>query len=594
MRIWAFISVLAASAVFAQGAYQIQLKSDPEKLSIDQPGRLIVDIRLSKGYHATAPDNGLFAVEPEPAEGVLFGKPEYPAGEQNRFGAVYNGKIQVKVPFKIQKNAEEGVRTLAAKVTIQQCAETQGVCYLPEDTRVETKITIMAAKDASAPAAEEGGKKDIAGRVANALDKGSSTAFLLVFLGGLLTGFTPCVYPMIPITIAVIGARTSGTQAFGTQAFGTQAFGNKLGGFVLSLFYVLGIALTFSVLGMVAAKTGALFGSAMNHPIVTILVAAIFFLMGLSMLGAFVMQMPPALASKLRAKKRKGFIGTFFTGMIAGLVVSPCISPLLVVILTWVAKRGSLMLGFGLLFSFALGLGVLFIVIGTFSGALRTLPKSGPWMKLIESGFGILLITLAVMFLKPILSQFLYTCLWAVYLVFLGTFLGAFTSLDKGNGRRQKTLKAVAVLLVIIGSILLFYAVTVQCQKTVPITETKSVVLQHEGIAWIFSESEALQQVRVSGKSILMDFFAEWCTACRELDEKTWPDESVQKLAAGFVPLKLDMTKKNEATSKIQKKYNILGMPTVILMSAEGKEFGRFAGFKPPKEVAEFLRKYVQ
>jgi thiol:disulfide interchange protein DsbD len=257
-----------------------------------------------------------------------------------------------------------------------------------------------------------------------------------------------------------------------------------------------------------------------------------------------------------------------------------------------VAKKGSLLLGFGLLFSFALGLGVLFIVIGTFSGALRALPKSGLWMKLIERGFGILLVTLAVVFMKPVVSPFVYACLWAVYLVFCGMFLGAFTPLDKESSGRRKISKAAAVLLVMIGGILLFQAFTARHQKPAPKTAAKADSASAEGIPWISSETEAFQNAGAVGKYVLIDFFAEWCAACCELDEKTWPAATVQKAASGFIPLRMDMTGKNIQNTEIQKRYKILGMPTVIITDSQGKEIDRFTGYKSPKEVSEFLRKH--
>jgi thiol:disulfide interchange protein DsbD len=569
--------MLTRTEVFGQGAYQIELKAFPDTLSPGRSGSLNVTVKLTEGYHVSAPDNGLFSVEPETVKDIVFGTPIYPEGVKEKFGLVYRGTILVLIPFTVQPKAGTGTHALAAKVTIQQCGESRGVCYPPEDVRVETRVLIGEADKANIPTSAEGGGKDISGRVADALEKGSITAFLLVFLGGLLTSFTPCVYPMIPITIAVIGA---------------QASGKKLSGLVLSLFYVLGIGMTFSSLGMIAAKTGSLFGSAMNHPILKVLISVIFFLMGLSMLGAFVMQLPPALAARLRAKKRKGYIGAFFTGLVAGLVVSPCISPLLVVILAWVAKKGSLLLGFGLLFSFAMGLGVLFIVIGTFSGALRALPKSGLWMEQIERGFGILLVTLAVVFMKPVVSPFVYACLWAVTLVFYGTFLGAFTPLDKESSGRRKISKAAAVLLVMIGGILLFQAFTAWSQKPAPKTAAKADSASAEGLSWISSETEAFKKASAAGKYVLIDFFAEWCAACRELDEKTWPDATVQKAAAGFIPLRLDMTGKNIQNMEIQKRYKILGMPTVIITDSKGKEIDRFTGYKSPKEVSGFMRKH--
>jgi thioredoxin:protein disulfide reductase len=583
IKVWSTAAAfwLVQAAVLGQGAYQIHLNAEPDTVSAGQAGSLDVEVLLSEGYHVTAPGSGLFSVEPEPAEGIEFEAPRYPQGEKDKFGEVYKGAVHVLIPFKAVEAAAAGARVLSARVTIQQCGESQGVCYPPEDVRVETRLIVREGRPtASEP--EAAGGRDIAGRVSDALSKGSATAFLLVFLGGLLTGFTPCVYPMIPITIAVIGAQSSG---------------KKLGGFVLSLFYVLGIGVTFSMLGMIAAQTGSLFGSAMNHPILKVVISVIFLVMGLSMLGAFVMQMPPSLAARFRGRKRKGFFGAFITGLVAGLIVSPCISPLLVVILAWVAKSGSLPLGFGLLFTFAMGLGVLFVIIGTFSGALRALPKSGFWMEWIERGFGILLVTLAVVFIRPVVSPFLYACLWAVTLVFFGTFSGAFTPLVRESGGRQKTAKAVSVLLVMTGGIVLFQAFAGQrpaggAKNRVINSGSETAAPEASAIPWKFSEAEAFETAKATGRSVLIDFYAEWCAACRELDEKTWPDANVQKAAAGFVPLRMDMTAKNERNAGIQKKYHIIGMPTVILADSRGKEIDRFTGYQSPKGVAEFLRKH--
>jgi thiol:disulfide interchange protein DsbD len=563
------------AAAFGQGAYQVRMTANPASVPPGGKGTLTVEIELSEGYHVTAHGEGLFSVAPDSVPGIAFSEPKYPEGVPDKFGKVYKGLVRVEIPFEVLNNAPEGERTLSAVVTVQQCGESQGVCYPPEDVRTDSKLTI--SKSVSEDTGEAGpieGKKDIAGRVSDALEKGSWTALLLVFLGGLLTSFTPCVYPMIPITMAVIGG---------------QATGRRWSGFVLSLFYVLGISITFSALGMAAAKTGSLFGSLMNHPAVTVFIAALFLAMGLSMLGAFTMQMPPSIASKLRGKKKRGFLGAFLTGIVSGLIVSPCISPLLVVILAWVAKKGSLLLGFGLLFSFAWGLGVLFVLIGTFSGALKALPKTGLWMELIERGFGILLVTLALVFVRPLLSPFLYACLWAVYLVVLGTFLGAFIPTDKSDTPRSKILKAAAVLLVLTGAILLDSAITGRTGRTVPVSGLGQETASFSGPAWLDSEEAAFAQAKSAGLPVLVDFAADWCAACHELDEKTWPDASVLAALKGFVPLRLDMTQNNDTVKALQKKYGIVGMPTVMVLSPDGKELGRFSGFKPAAETVKFL-----
>lgn len=332
----------------------------------------------------------------------------------------------------------------------------------------------------------------------------------------------------------------------------------------------------------------ALFGSFTQHSVVIILIASIFFFMGLSLLGAYVIQMPASLAAKFQGKKRRGFFGAFLTGLLAGLVASPCISPILVVILTWVAKSASTILGVGLLFTFALGLGVLFILIGTFSGILKNLPKSGGWMEMVERGFGILLVSIAIIFIRPLLSVFSYQMVWAAFLIILGTFMGAFTPLEKEATSRTKIGKALGVIVILIGASLLFFGMGQKSGWTsVPKVDKK----HQELVSWIPDDDEGFRQSERFQKPILIDFYAAWCAACKELDEKTWPNDEVRVLMDQYVLVKLDLTKNDEMAKAYKERYHIIGMPTVILFDINQNEIARFEGYKPPEEVIPFLQK---
>jgi thiol:disulfide interchange protein DsbD len=547
----------------------------PAALQWYEKGTLAVTCDIAGGYHISDATSSYFQVIPADLPGISFDEPEYPQGEKEEFvGFVYRGRITVNVPFRVGKEAGEGTRILPVEVTVQSCAEASGICYAPETREVEAHFTVLAITDKEEPVSTE--SSGIAGRLSRSLDQGSWVAFFIVFLGGLLTSFTPCVYPMIPITIAVIGA---------------QAGDGKLRGFVLSLFYVLGICVTFSTLGIIAAKTGGLFGSYVQHPVVVVLISMIFLLMGLSMLGVFVLRMPSSLATKLQGKRRTGFIGALLTGLVAGLVVSPCVSPLLVVILAWVARTGSVILGIGLLFSFALGLGVLFIVLGTFSGVIKSLPKSGGWMEIIERGFGVLLVAIAIIFIRPILPAYIYHALWAIFLLVFGTFVGAFTPLDAEAGRQRKLGKAVGILSVLIGGALIFWTVYDWIGfRARPMENVR--IQEREDARWLSSDEEGFRQAQLSGKPVIVDFWAEWCAACHELDEKTWPDPSVQMELDRFILVKLDLTRNNEQTKTYQKKYKIIGMPTVIFFDPSGEELGRFEGFRSPEDTIEILKQY--
>lgn len=209
-------------------------------------------------------------------------------------------------------------------------------------------------------------------------------AFIAVFLGGVLTSFTPCVYPMIPITIAYIGGRSGGS---------------RLKGFSLSIFYVIGIAVTYSALGAFAALTGKFFGSASTNPIIYLAVGNIFILLGLSMLDAFTIPIPSFLAGRRTGNKSGGRIGAFLVGLLAGTVAAPCTAPVLGVVLTFVAAKQQVVYGVSLLFVFSIGLGTLLIIAGTFAGFMSSLPKSGNWSVIIKKLFGWLMIAAGEYFL---------------------------------------------------------------------------------------------------------------------------------------------------------------------------------------------------
>lgn len=434
-------------------------------------------------------------------------------------------------------------------------------------------------EDASAAGviAPEGG---IAGRLQEALAKRSFLAFLLVFLGGVATSFTPCVYPMIPITISYIGGRSRG----------------KLGGLFLSVFFVLGIALTYSILGVVAASTGALFGSAMQSTPVLIAVSLVFFTMGASMLGAFDLALPSGMQTKLQSGPRAGVFGALFMGVVTGLVASPCVGPVVVVLLTFVAKIGSVGLGFLLLFVFALGLGMLFLVIGTFAGALNALPQAGGWMDTVKHVFGVILLGMGIFYVRSLLGPDLTWILSGALVLLVGTFMGAFRGVGEDPEKSLLFRKGFGILLVLLGGFV-FLVGTARYTK-VPLGSAMvagggsgATLVVHEGLAWVPDDVTGHAQARSQGKPAMMDFYADWCAACKELDEKTWSDPAVRREAERFVAIKLDLTERNETNKLKQAQYEVPGLPTVILFDSSGKEVHRFFGFRAPEDVLPLLRK---
>ena len=583
----------------------------------------------------------LFAM---PAEGEPFtlGEPLLPATVMFEGEPVFQGPTKVFFAGRVAADAAPGARRLRLTAGHQACMEEPTfACFAPVETPLELEIEILPAGSPARPAHAEafagmtgqpkppgappgaglasGGEGEepgdagglsgveagdvpgipsersdglaseasagmvthggLAGRLQEALARKSFLAFFLVFLGGVATSFTPCVYPMIPITISYIGGRSR----------------SKLGGLFLSVFFVLGIALTYSTLGVIAASTGALFGSAMQSTAVIIGVSLIFLTMGASMLGAFDLALPAGFQTRLQSGPRGGVLGALFMGMVTGLVASPCVGPVVVVLLTWVAQMGSVFFGFLLLFVFALGLGLLFLVLGTFAGALQALPAAGQWMDSVKHIFGVILLAMAIYYLRPLLGPNLTWLVTGAFVVLVGTFLGAFTPVGEEPTKRLLFQKGFGIVLLVAGSFSLLVGLAHMAGLSgglahAPGLATATGSATHEGLDWVHDDEEGRSVAVASGKPALIDFYADWCTACKELDEKTWSDGEVRREGERFVAIKLDLTKRNEWSANKQSSYGVPGLPTVILFDSSGEEVSRFFGFKPASEVLGLMQ----
>ncbi|HYS09546.1 MAG TPA: cytochrome c biogenesis protein CcdA [Myxococcales bacterium] len=419
---------------------------------------------------------------------------------------------------------------------------------------------------------------DLSGRLGLSAGVSAGT-FAILFLGGVLTSLTPCVYPLIPITVGIFGARQAE---------------HRTRSIALSATYVGGIGAMYSVLGLAAALSGKAFGSILSSPAVVVLLAIFLFALAASMFGAFEIALPSALQQRLTSVGGKGFAGAFGMGLVAGVIAAPCTGPVLAGVLAYVATQRNAVLGFWMLFTYALGMGLLFFVLGATS--LR-LPRSGAWMETVKSVFGVALIAAAVALVLPLLPRpgtlpvsVRTTAIAAGVLAFAGVLAGAF-SLSFHGDAREKALKATALVLLLGGVGLRFG------WAGAPRGEASAVQ-----IPWVRDEKAAVQQSRATGKPLLIDFFAEWCAACKELDVHTWTDPVVAKeVSDRFVPLKIDGTEESERTEELYKKYNVPGLPTVLMVACRddrppectvpGDGPTRVTGFLPAPEMLERLRR---
>jgi len=372
----------------------------------------------------------------------------------------------------------------------------------------------------------------------------------LVLLLGLLMSLTPCIYPMIPITVGILQSQGSKSVAYN---------------FLQSLCYTTGIATTFAVLGLTAAFTGQLFGSLMGNPFVIIFLAVFLAYLGLAMFGVCEMYTPRFLNKGADANKaKKSLLSIFLFGAISGTVASPCLSPGLILLLSIVTSIGSKLLGFALLFSFGIGLGIPLLIIGTFSGSLNALPRAGMWMIEVKKLFGFMLFGMAFYFLSNIMPHAL---LFGLMTLFLGAAsLFYFYNIKKSDSKMTKTFKNVVGVVCVVLAVLLAFKtykaiVSDGCSSESPVRRS----LGEDG--WYSDHTAALQIAQQENKKLFVDVGAPFCGICKAIDNGLLSDSKVRAAMNQFVNLKIDGSScPHEISEGLLKKYKVVGFPTYLLI----------------------------
>jgi thiol:disulfide interchange protein DsbD len=414
-------------------------------------------------------------------------------------------------------------------------------------------------------------------------EQGMALAVASSFFFGFLSSLTPCVFPMVPITVSIFGA--SEAQS-------------RLRGAALSATFVLGIAALFTPLGVASAMSGKLMGSALSNPWVLSGIALVFLALASSMFGAFEMALPASLNNKLSTVGGVGFKGAFILGLVMGLVAAPCTGPFLTGMVIWIATTKDVLLGSVSMFSFALGLGVLFFLAGTFA---MNLPKGGAWMMGIKWGSGVVLAYMALSYLRdgfPVLKKLAQP--GTAYGVVAGVLL--FAGLVLGNlhviAERRKSpiaehsrrLKLGSIAPAIAG-IFAFISWIQLAPKGSLVNEALACPASASEIRWETKEADALAKAEQAKKPVLIDFGAEWCKACKELDEMTWPDHCVRQELSRFVAVKVDATDDDDPeTKRLSAKYKVVGLPTVVVLDSSGQEKARFNEFVRPEKFVPAIK----
>ncbi|MGD2090335.1 MAG: protein-disulfide reductase DsbD [Candidatus Aminicenantes bacterium] len=533
---------------------------------------------LDKNHHITDLKNGFFKIELEKNDHLEIIDVIFPKGVPYADEMVFKGQFTVKVYMRSLQAVTTPVK-LKFKVSYQICQEhPREVCFPPEEKDLELTVS-QAFKEAKMEkeSEEDRGKKEdesfsqwLERVIKQELAKQSFLLFLLVFVAGFLTSLTPCVYPVIPIVMGYIGTR-SGKK--------------KLKGFYLSIFFVLGLAVVYSILGVIAASTGTLLGASFQNPVVVMVISFIFIAMGLSLAGFYEIPVPSSLSSKVQSGYKSEIIGSLLVGGISGIIAAPCVGPVLIALLSWIYQTGNIVLGFWLTFVFSLGLGVIFLVVGTFSGLIAAMPKGGKWMDYIKYFFALVLLAGGIYFLGTIAPSWISLLLWGVFLVSASIFMGLFKPIEDDE-QKSKIFKVIVVLIFLLGALLFVKAVEM---RYFPSTYRAAEPVDKVHLPWISDLEEGKNQASLENKIMMIDTYADWCVACKELEEYTFYTPEVSEKLKNFILVKLDFTKKNEVNEALRKSLGVIGMPTVIFFNPDGTEIKRFSGFKTKSEFLEII-----
>jgi thiol:disulfide interchange protein DsbD len=551
-------------------------------------GRSIeVSYQIATGYYMYR-DRFRFTAAPA---GVKLGNALLPEGKRHRdefFGEVetYRGSLRIVLPIEL---ADAGAPEIRLTALSQGCADV-GVCYVPYEHRAELKFAALGtgAARTDALAASFGGTALAAGLDESiaALFGGGFWLVVASFFGfGLLLSFTPCVLPMVPILSGVIvGAGQSVT---------------KMKGFLLASIYVFGMALTYAVAGVAAGLSGAMLSAALQNPWVVGAFAAVFVALALAMLGVYELQLPVALQSRLASASNRMHgghaAGVFSMGVLSALILGPCVAAPLAGALLYIGQSRDVVLGGSALFAMALGMGVPLLAVGASAGTL--LPKAGPWMDTVKRFFGVLLLGVAIYLVSPFIPVSVQMFLWAALLIVTAIFLRVIDPLPSDAHGFQRFAKGVGMIALIAGVAYLVGAFSGSRDILQPLSGLRVTTTEGGGPAEtpfqrVNNLSELDERIgAAAGRTVMLDFYADWCVSCKEMEHFTFGDERVKARLRDMVLLQADVTASNADHAALLKRFRLFGPPGIVFFDREGREIRglRVIGFQPAERFVAVL-----
>ena len=567
----------------------------PELLEPDQAFRFAarlkdarsieVSYQIAPGYYMYR-DKFRFTLAPA---GVKPGEPQLPAGKKHRdefFGEVetYRGSLSILLPFELGDMAVPAIQLAAVS---QGCADI-GVCYVPHEQKAELRLASLPGGATRSDAASgwlsgtgPGADDTLVARVF----EGGFWLVVASFFGfGLLLSFTPCVLPMVPILSGVI--------------IGTGQPVTKARGFLLAAVYVLGMAITYAVAGVAAGLSGAMLSAALQSPWVVGAFAAVFVALALAMFGFYELQLPVALQSRLADASNRFHgghaAGMFVMGVLSALILGPCVAAPLAGALLYIGQSRDVVLGGSALFAMALGMGVPLLAIGASAGAL--MPKAGPWMETVKRFFGTLLLGVAVYLVSPFIPVSVQMVLWAALLIVTAVYLRAIDPLPAAAHGFQRFSKGVGIIALIAGLAYLVGALSggrdiLQPLAGLRITDSGNVP-SATPFQRINNNSELDDRIQAAaGRTVMLDFYADWCVSCKEMERYTFSDERVRARFREMMLLQADVTANSAEHAGLLKRFRLFGPPGIVFFDREGREIQglRVIGFQPADRFAAVL-----
>ena len=566
--------LLMAVAGFARAAEPDLLEPDKAfrlGARLKDAGSIEVRYEIAPGYYMYR-DKFQFALAPADAK---LGAPQLPPGRKHRdefFGEVetYRGSLSIVLPFEL---ADSSVPAMQLTVVSQGCADI-GVCYVPHEQKAELRLASLSSGAASGLFDGAGSSADDT-LIARVFEGGFWLVILSFFGFGLLLAFTPCVLPMVPILSSVIvGARQPMTKSRG------------LG---LAIVYVLGMAVTYAIAGIAAGLSGAMLAVALQNPWVLGAFAMVFVALALAMFGVYELQLPVALQNRLANASNRfqggHTLGVFVMGVLSALILGPCVAAPLAGALLYIGQSRDVMLGGSALFAMALGMGVPLLAVGASAGAL--LPKAGPWMETVKRAFGLVLLGMAIYLVSPFLPVSVQMLAWAALLTVTAITLRAIDRLPPNAHGFQRFSKGLGIIALLAGLAYLVGALSGGRDVLQPLSGLRVTDSGHAAGETPFERvntaAELDARVRAAaGRTVMLDFYADWCVSCKEMERYTFSDSRVRARLSEMVLLQADVTANTADHAALLKRFRLFGPPGIIFFDRDGREIPglRVIGFQ--------------